>query len=46
MREDIRCVTNDKVEVNNKVNRDDVKHFCNSLGQKFEARDYQIDVDI
>ena len=37
-------VTNDKVKVNNVVNRDVVKHFCNSLGQKFEARDYQIDV--
>ena len=36
-------VTNDKVKVNNSVNRDTVKHFCNSLGQKFEARDYQID---
>ena len=36
-------VTNDKVKVNNAVNRDTVKHFCNSLGQKFEARDYQID---
>ena len=31
------------VEVDNKVNKDTVKHFCNSLGQKFEARDYQID---
>ena len=31
------------VEINNKVNIDTVKHFCNSLGQKFEARDYQID---
>ena len=36
-------VTNDKVKVNNAVNRDTVKHFCNSLGQKFEARDFQID---
>ena len=36
-------VTNDKVKVNNAVNKDTVKHFCNSLGQKFEARDYQID---
>ena len=31
------------VEIDNKVNKDTVKHFCNSLGQKFEARDYQID---
>jgi len=31
------------VEINNKVDKDTVKHFCNSLGQKFEARDYQID---
>ena len=31
------------VDVDNKVNRDTVKHFCNSLGQKFETRDYQID---
>ena len=31
------------VEVDNKVNKDTVKHFCNSLGQKFETRDYQID---
>ena len=31
------------VEINNKVDKNTVKHFCNSLGQKFEARDYQID---
>ena len=31
------------VEIDNKVDKDTVKHFCNSLGQKFEARDYQID---
>ncbi len=31
------------VDIDNKVNRDTVKHFCNSLGQKFETRDYQID---
>ena len=31
------------VDIDNKVNKDTVKHFCNSLGQKFEARDYQID---
>ena len=31
------------VEIDNKVDKDTVKHFCNSLGQKFQARDYQID---
>ena len=31
------------VDIDNKVNKDTVKHFCNSLGQKFQARDYQID---
>jgi len=31
------------VEVNNKVDKDVVSKFANSLGQKFEARDYQID---
>ena len=31
------------VDIDNKENRDTVKHFCNSLGQKFETRDYQID---
>ena len=31
------------VEVDNKVDRDTVIKYCNSLGQKFEARDYQID---
>ena len=31
------------VEVENKVTRELVEKFSNSLGQKFEARDYQID---
>ena len=36
-------VSEEGVEVNNKVDKDVVKKFSNSLGQKFEARDYQID---
>ena len=31
------------VEVENKVTRELVEKFSNSLGQKFEARDYQVD---
>jgi len=31
------------VEVKNKVDKDIVEKFSNSLGQKFEARDYQVD---
>ena len=31
------------VDIDHKVNRETVTKFCNSLGQKFEARDYQID---
>jgi len=31
------------VDIENKVDRDVVTKFSNSLGQKFEARDYQID---
>jgi superfamily II DNA or RNA helicase len=31
------------VEINNKVDKEVVTKFSNSLGQKFEARDYQID---
>ena len=31
------------VDIDNKVDRDVVTKFSNSLGQKFEARDYQID---
>ena len=31
------------VEVNNRVDKEIVKKFANSLGQNFEARDYQID---
>jgi len=31
------------VEIDNKVDREVVTKFSNSLGQKFEARDYQID---
>ena len=43
MREDIRLSQMIKSDIDNKVNKDTVKHFCNSLGQKFQARDYQID---
>ena len=32
-----------EVEVNNRVDKEIVTKFSNSLGQKFEARDYQID---
>ena len=38
-----KIVAGKDVEVNNKVDRDIVTKFSNSLGQKFEARDYQID---
>jgi len=38
-----KIVAGKDVEVNNKVDKDVVKKFSNSLGQKFEARDYQID---
>ena len=31
------------VDIDNKVDKEVVKKFSNSLGQKFEARDYQID---
>ena len=31
------------IDIDNKVDRDVVTKFSNSLGQKFEARDYQID---
>ena len=40
---DYQIVTGKNVDVNNKVNKDVVTKFSNSLGQKFEARDYQID---
>ena len=36
-------VTGKDVDIDNKVDRDIVTKFSNSLGQKFEARDYQID---
>jgi len=36
-------VSGKNVEIDNKVNKDIVTKFSNSLGQKFEARDYQID---
>ena len=36
-------VSGKDVEVDNKVNKEVVTKFSNSLGQKFEARDYQID---
>ena len=38
-----QIVTGKDVDVDNKVNKDTVKKFSNSLGQKFTARDYQID---
>jgi len=38
-----QIVTGKDVEIDNKVNKDTVKKFSNSLGQKFAARDYQID---
>ena len=40
---DYKIVTGKDVEVDKKVNKDVVAKFSNSLGQKFEARDYQID---
>tara|TARA_B100000900_G_scaffold368051_1_gene344983 strand:+ start:3940 stop:5439 length:1500 start_codon:yes stop_codon:yes gene_type:complete len=36
-------VTAKDVDIDNKVDREVVTKFSNSLGQKFEARDYQID---
>ena len=36
-------VCGEGVEVENNVSRDIVEKFSNSLGQKFEARDYQVD---
>ena len=36
------CIVSNK-SIDNKVNREVVTKFSNSLGQKFEARDYQID---
>ena len=38
-----QIVTGKDVEVENKVDKDIVTKFSNSLGQSFEARDYQID---
>ena len=38
-----QIVSGEDVEINNKVDKEIVKKFSNSLGQKFEARDYQID---
>ena len=38
-----QIVTGKDVEIENKVNKDIVTKFSNSLGQSFEARDYQID---
>ena len=40
---DIPLVTGKGVGVVNKSDRDVVEKFCNNLGQKFEARDYQVD---
>jgi superfamily II DNA or RNA helicase len=36
-------VCGEDVEIENKVSRELVEKFSNSLGQKFEARDYQVD---
>ena len=36
-------VADKDIDIDNKVDRDVVTKFSNSLGQKFEARDYQID---
>ena len=36
-------VCGEGVEIENNVSRDIVEKFSNSLGQKFEARDYQVD---
>ena len=38
-----QIVAGKDVEINNSVDKEIVKKFSNSLGQKFEARDYQID---
>ena len=38
-----QVVVGKNVDIDNKVNREVVTKFSNSLGQKFEARDYQID---
>ena len=40
---DIPLVSGPGVGVVNKSDRDIVEKFCNNLGQKFEARDYQVD---
>ena len=40
---DYQIVAGKNVEINNSVDKEIVKKFSNSLGQKFEARDYQID---
>ena len=40
---DLPIVAGPGVGVINKSDRDVVEKFCNNLGQKFEARDYQVD---
>ena len=40
--EDIMLSQGKNVEIDNKVNKDIVTKFSNSLGQKFEARDYRM----
>ena len=40
---DYNVVCGKDIEVENKVTRELVEKFSNSLGQKFEARDYQVD---
>jgi len=38
-----QIVVGKKVDIDNKVDKEVVEKFANNLGQKFEARDYQID---
>ena len=38
-----KVVCGKNVDIDHKVNRETVVKYCNSLGQKFEVRDYQID---
>ncbi len=40
---DLQIVAGPGVGVVNKTDKDIVKKFCDNLGQKFQARDYQID---
>ena len=38
-----KVVCGENVEINNKVNKEIVEKFANSLGQSFKVRDYQVD---